>query len=172
MADKEDNPLNTKSLLQAIIDKLASILSTLQNIESKNTTVNVNVEPNITVMPSEVTVNPNITLSPEINFENKGEMFKRGNIVLKENSPAGVTGSTNYIALPNGNCNLTIGTDWSSYKVRTAKSANVIGGGFDCVKDCSGEVTINDEFYMIRIKIDPSAGGPTYTYMNLAYNCI
>lgn len=173
------------SLLTEIRDILNSILNTLQNsiatklqmIVDKNTTVNVNVEPNITVNPTPVIIEPNITVEPQINVVGANDMPKRGNIVLRE--PFYVSPSLTeeirisasiYTSLPNGECNITLSTNCNGCQVRAAKNITAIGSGFDCERgDCSGTISINNEFSMIRIK--PSAGA-SYNHMYLAYNCV
>ena len=63
-----------KTLLTDILNKLTQILEKMNIIAERNTTVQVNVEPNITVLPSNVIVNPNITLiGKECRWENMNQ---------------------------------------------------------------------------------------------------
>ncbi len=78
----------------------------------------------------------------------------------------GVTNAPVYVALPNGNCSITISTDCDNCVIRNAKSFSETYGEIHCINGCSGIVNIDDEYYMINIYHG------SYNYMSLAYNCI
>ena len=150
------------SLLSKILTKLSEILVKLDIIAEKNETINVNVEaPQITVEPTPIIIT------------NWGDMPKRGNLIARERTWGGGdelrTFEASYVALPNGNCRLTIepyGT--CTLNVNVAKNVTTLGSGFSCnVGDCSGEVNITDEFYMIRLKNLAEECGHIY----IAYDC-
>ena len=61
-AENNDNN-SVPSLLSQIKEVLENIFDKLDIIAEKNSTVQVNIEPNITVNPPQVIVNPNITLT-------------------------------------------------------------------------------------------------------------
>lgn len=160
---------------------LGKILDALKELILKDWTINVEptpitIEPNITVEPPQVTVNP------EVIIESENGMAKRGNIVLREQEreyqgnivDIGRTSKPAYVSLPNGTCDLTISSDCSGThqsndcEISIAKDINTIGSGFPCRNDCSGTVTIDDEYYMIKIQPDTAS---LYSYMRLTYNC-
>lgn len=176
LAEKENNE-GVPSLLSQIKNILSEILDKLNIIAEKETTVEVNVEPPEVIVEPNITLTPEINVNPEVTIEGGNEMVKRGNLILRRAEYVTLSGGpvveakTNaplYIALPNGNCSITLSKTGGVYRVRTFNGIGE-GSGFNCQTGdlCSGNVIIDEEDYMISIKpVDSS-----YNQMYLAYNC-
>jgi len=178
LANNENNPLNDKSLLQLILDKLGKILETLDIIAEKETNVEVNVEPNIIVEPTPITI------------EGGNSMLKRGNIILKEpdfdyefecnGQPYNCIkhyfkkelDSPFNVALPNGVCKLAISTDSQAYTIYEMKDVPINARtSYSCSGQCIVNVNVDDEYFFIRIQLATGHANERYSHMSLAYNC-
>jgi len=115
--------------------------------------------------------NTTIIVEPApVEITNENNMAKRGNIILKEASSdsSDVGYKPIYVALPTGVCNITVSSDNSAYTIARARGVNDISDSFSCSFDCSGTLTIDDEYYMVRF----FQSGDDYDHLYLAYNCV
>jgi len=151
---------NQDSLLQLILDELTEIKTIangmtilLQEINSKNETINVNVE------------------APPITIQEDNSMTKRGNILVQnlDNSKQ----IPFYVSLPNGNCSIMLSTDEviTNTMIYRARGLNSFDSSIRCTQpspavNCEADFTMNDEYNLIAIF--PSTYWENYL---IAYNC-
>lgn len=149
-------PMNERSLLKILIEKLDSVILQLKELTNKNSSIEVNIEsPNVTLLNSDVGLVTGMPL--------------RGRIVLV-NMDSGAVSFKQVVAMPKAVCDVTFFVYGTNYNVSEAKSSDDFRNTIRCVTRnenlCSGRFDFTEDYYMLLISPD---GG--YSHMYLAYNC-